>query len=147
MRARASAWLVCWAAALSLCAQTNLPAPREELILTGITDLSSYKRAFFRVESPGAAPQTYTLAEGQNAGDITVLTIDSHKAKVTLRYRENVRELLLNSRLSGQASPTTAEQQRDVSHSTHHRLRAQLDRERDREGDGQETPRKKAGEH
>ena len=125
------ALLVCAAAALPLCAQTNVAAPQEELVLTGITELSSYRRAFFRVETPGQTPQHRTMAEGEQFGDVTLLTINSRKARVTLRYRGSVRELTLNSRTSASPAPTAKEQQRDASHSTHHSKRAQLDRERD----------------
>ena len=141
MKARLTALLICCAVASSLRAQTTI-APGEGLILTGITDLSSYKRAFFRVESPGSAPQTCTLAEGQKLDDITLLVIDSQKAKVTVRYRGHVSELSLNNRISGQTTPTKAEQQRDTSHTMHHRLRAQVDREQDQRHASDETPAK-----
>jgi hypothetical protein len=115
---------------------TNAPfiavAPRgEELVLTGIADIATYKRAFLQIDSPGQPSQFYTLAEGDHRGDITLVTIDSQKAKVTLRYRGHVRELSMNTRTSGLSAPSTMELQRDASHSSHHTKRAQLDREND----------------
>ena len=116
---------------------TNAPSiavvPRgEELVLTGIADMASYKRAFLRVDSPGQAPQFQTLAEGERAGNITLVNIDSQRAKVTLRYRGELRVLAMNTRTSG--LPSTADLQRDASHSAHHTRRAQLDREIDARG-------------
>lgn len=121
--------LICALPALQLHAQTIVAAPREEWVLTGIIDLSSYRRALFRVEVPGQAPQHRTMAEGEQIGYVTLITIDSHKAKVTLRDRGSVRELTLNARSN--AAPTAKEQQRDAAHSAHHTKRAQLDRARD----------------
>jgi len=123
--------------------QSNAAVPRaEELVLTGITDIASYKRAFLQIAVPGQPSQFHTLAEGQHSGEITLLTIDSHKSKVTLRYRGAVRELSLNTRTSGSPVPSAAELQRDASHSAHHAKRAQLDREHDeREGREQSPPK------
>jgi len=115
---------------------TNAPSiavvPRgEELILTGIADIASYKRAFLQIDSPGQPSQFHTLAEGEQRGDITLVAIDTQKAKVTLRYRGHVRELSMNTRTSGRTAPSAMELQRDASHSSHHTKRAQLDREDD----------------
>ena len=115
---------------------TNAPsiavAPRaEELLLTGIADIASYKRAFLQIDSPGQPPQFHTLAEGEQRGDITLVAIDTQKARVTLRYRGQVRELSMNTRTSGVPAPSAMEWQRDASHSSHHTKRAQLDREDD----------------
>jgi hypothetical protein len=105
-------------------------APRsEEVVLTGIADLASYKRAFVRIDLPGQAPQFHTLAEGESSGAVTLVSIDSQKARVTLRYRGEVRVISMNARTSG--LPSTIDLQRDVSHSAHHTRRAQLDREND----------------
>ena len=130
-KGRLAALLICAGAALPLCAQTNVAASREELVLTGVTEFSSYRRAFFRVEMPGQPPLHRTLAEGEQFGDVTLLTIDSEKAKVTLRYRGSLRELTFNARTGASSAPTAKEQQRDASHATHHSQRAQLERERD----------------
>jgi hypothetical protein len=135
---------------MRVCGQSTLPArvvttitprqitnassiavvPRgEELVLTGIADFASYKRAFLRVDSPGQPPQFHTLAEGERSGDMTLVSIDSQKARVTLRYRGDVRVISMNARTSG--LPSTIDLQRDASHSAHHTRRAQLDREND----------------
>ncbi len=146
-------------AAVCVCGQSTLPvkleapatphqttnAPSiavEELVLTGIADISSYKRAFLQIDSPGQPPQFYTLAEGDHRGDITLVTIDSQKAKVTLRYRGHVRELSMNTRTSGLPASSAKELQRDASHSSHHTKRAQLDRENDERAAGEGTQSK-----
>jgi hypothetical protein len=126
---------------------TNAPSiavtPRgEELVLTGIADIPSYKRAFLQIDSPGQPPQFYTLAEGDHRGDIARVANDSQKAKVTLRYRGQVRELSMNTRTSGAPGPSAMESQRDASHSSHHTKRAQLDRENDERAAREGTPAK-----
>ncbi|HEY0548500.1 MAG TPA: hypothetical protein VGF13_02800 [Verrucomicrobiae bacterium] len=121
-------------------AQSIAAVPRaEELVLTGIADIASYKRAFLQIDSPGQPPQFHTLAEGEQRGDITLVAIDSQKAKVTLRYRGLVRELSLNARTSGAPAPSAMELQRDASHSAHHAKRAQSDRENDERAAREET--------
>jgi len=116
-------------------AQVNAAMPVQELVLTGIIDISSYRRACLQIESPGRAPQFRTMAAGEQSGDITLLAIDSEKARVTVCHRGLVQELSLNRQV-GPPRPSPGELQRDASHSAYHTKRAQLDRDRDDELSG-----------
>ena len=103
----------------------------EELVLTGVVNIGSVKRAFLKIDRPQQAAEYYTLEEGKSVGEIQTVAIDVPRARVTLRYHGTLREVALNRITGASASQVTIEKAKDLSHTQHHTRRAQLDREND----------------
>jgi hypothetical protein len=120
---------------ISLNAHTNVSSAAdlaaEELVLTGVVNIGSLKRAFVRIERKGEPAQHYTLEENQQVGGVETIAIDAVRASVTLRYRGKVREITLHQPTGASASQVALEKEKDISHTRHHAQRAQLDREND----------------
>jgi hypothetical protein len=120
---------------MSLNANTNVSSvvdlATEELVLTGVVNIGTLKRAFLKIERRGEPAHYCTLEENQQAGDVQTISIDAVRASVTLRYRGRIREVALHQPAGASASQVAVEKEKDISHTRHHAQRAQLDREND----------------
>jgi hypothetical protein len=107
--------------------------PPGDLVLTGIVEVpgdrqgaAPIKSVFLQVGA-GSTARLYSFRERQKIDAIEVLTIDTLRGKVKLRYREQVLELSFEA----QQAERALEQEKDASHTSYHTERSKLDRARD----------------
>jgi hypothetical protein len=111
--------------------ETMTPPPRE-LILTGIVHLPpNRKRAYLLLAPPAQDARPYDLMEGEQRGELEMLSIDPWAGSVRVRHRGNVVQLSFDDQWRSNEAARQAERQKDASHAAHHALRARLERERD----------------
>lgn len=84
--------------------------PLAKIIPTGVTTVLGRKLALFKVQPAAKSPQgakeeTFTLAEGERAGEIEVVRIDENAGVITFRNRGNLIALSLEK--DGAKPPST----------------------------------------